>query len=309
MLVRIKNWAKYQHYRDRRPPWIKLHFQLLTSKDWACASDAERVLAIACMLIASQSDDPNGVFEADPEYFQRVAFLNQVPDFKPLIKRGFLEVLADASNVQAPATKCSSETEAYKQETETEKSKSAAKPAAIATLPEWLPLDAWNAFLDMRKRIKKPLTEHAVKLAINRLQELKAGGDDPRRVLEQSVLNCYQGLFEVRVSFADARAQENKRQASVGAYRPGPARERTPEELKQEEADRLEVERWEKLESGTLAVTSENTRWVIAKRDRLRSTKLPSADPRPRWFKAYLDRAGYVENPPPVKPAASQVSA
>ena len=119
MIVRIKNWKRFQHYKDRRPPWIKLHFQLLTSKDWACASNSERVLAVACMLIASQSDNQNGAFEADPEYFRRVAFIRGEVDFKPLINRGFLEVLADDSNLLADATKCSSET--YKEEKESTK--------------------------------------------------------------------------------------------------------------------------------------------------------------------------------------------
>ena len=97
MILRIKNWEKFQHYKNRRPPWIKLHFGILSSKDWVCGTDQERVLAIACMLLASQSDDADGRFEADPEYFKRVAYLRGAIDFNPLIKRGFLEVLADAS--------------------------------------------------------------------------------------------------------------------------------------------------------------------------------------------------------------------
>lgn len=123
MILRIRNWGKYQHYKDRCPPWIKLHFQLLSSRDWVALADASRVLAVACMLVASQSDGEPGEFEADPAYLKRVAYLNSEPDFKPLINCGFLEVvdgvLADASGckrMQAKAT-----TEAYKAtETETE---------------------------------------------------------------------------------------------------------------------------------------------------------------------------------------------
>lgn len=51
----------------------------------------------------------------------------------------------------------------------------------------------------MRKLIKKPASEYAQKLAINRLAELAAQGHTPSAVLEQSIFNCWQGLFEVRV--------------------------------------------------------------------------------------------------------------
>lgn len=56
--------------------------------------DASRVLAVACMLIASRN---SGEIPDDPEYVRRVAYLNRKPDFSPLIKTGFLTVQADAS--------------------------------------------------------------------------------------------------------------------------------------------------------------------------------------------------------------------
>jgi hypothetical protein len=27
--LRVKNWSEFQHYKDRNPPWIKLHRTLL----------------------------------------------------------------------------------------------------------------------------------------------------------------------------------------------------------------------------------------------------------------------------------------
>jgi len=92
MSYRVKNWRQFQHYRDRNPPWIKLHFAMLASTDWVMLDDASRVLAIACMLIASRNE---GVIPDNPAYIKRVAYLNKTPNFKPLIDCGFLE---DASN-------------------------------------------------------------------------------------------------------------------------------------------------------------------------------------------------------------------
>jgi len=113
-MLRVKNWGQVQHYKDRNPPWIKLHFSLLSSKDWVTLDDASRVLAIACMLIASKSDGQIDDSEAGAAYMRRVAYLNKSPNFKPLIECGFLEcdnkckqMLADAR----PETEVPTETQ------------------------------------------------------------------------------------------------------------------------------------------------------------------------------------------------------
>lgn len=113
--LKIKNWKKFQHYNDRNPPWIKLHFEILSSTDWVTLNDASRVLAVASMLIASRND---GKVPADPHYIKRVAYLNTLPNFKPLINCGFFEnPQADASTLQADA-RPETETETYSKEIE-----------------------------------------------------------------------------------------------------------------------------------------------------------------------------------------------
>lgn len=101
MKYKIKNWPDYQHYKDRCPPWIKLHHSLLTSELWVMGNDATRTLAIASMLLASRNELSDGTFNGDPEYIKRFAYLNSKPDFKPLIEYGFIETVQDASNMLA----------------------------------------------------------------------------------------------------------------------------------------------------------------------------------------------------------------
>jgi len=98
---RIRNWKEYQHYRDRNPPWIKLHYEVMTSRDWVSLDDASRVLAVASMLIASRHD---GMIPDDPEYVKRVAYLNSTPDFRPLLKCGFLVSEGCQEPPQSPET-------------------------------------------------------------------------------------------------------------------------------------------------------------------------------------------------------------
>lgn len=75
------------------------------------------------------------------------------------------------------------------------------KPAASAdaVLPDWLPLDSWCAFVEMRKKIRKPLTDRAVVLAIRKLDALRNGGHDVAVILDNSVLNSWQDLYPPRV--------------------------------------------------------------------------------------------------------------
>lgn len=65
-------------------------------------------------------------------------------------------------------------------------------------LPDWIDLDAWEGFVQMRKQIKKPLTERAKKLALRELDELRKQGQDPNAVLDQSTMHSWAGLFPLR---------------------------------------------------------------------------------------------------------------
>lgn len=138
MPYRVKNWRQFQHYRDRNPPWIKLHFAMLASEDWVSLDDASRVLAVACMLVASRNE---GEIPDNPAYIKRVAYLNRVPNFKPLIDCGFLE---DASNVEQKLATARPETEERQRREETEERQTRSRGSRL--LPDWRPseiLEAW----------------------------------------------------------------------------------------------------------------------------------------------------------------------
>jgi hypothetical protein len=65
-------------------------------------------------------------------------------------------------------------------------------------LPSWLPPQIWAEYEKMRVRIKKPMTDYARQLAIAKLERYRAEGIDPVQVLEESILNSWQGLFVPR---------------------------------------------------------------------------------------------------------------
>jgi hypothetical protein len=70
-----KNWATFQHYHKRRPPWVKLHRQLLDDVEFIRLPLASRALAPLIWLLASESDD--GSFEGDPTL---LAFRLRLPE-------------------------------------------------------------------------------------------------------------------------------------------------------------------------------------------------------------------------------------
>lgn len=77
-----------------------------------------------------------------------------------------------------------------------------ATPATPATplppksaLPDWIPTVEWEGFVQMRKRIKVPLTDRAIDLAVKTLSDLRDQGNEPARVLDQSTMNGWKGLF------------------------------------------------------------------------------------------------------------------
>lgn len=52
--MRIKNWAKFQHFKDRKPPWVKLYRDLLDDMEWHALDAEASKLLVMLWLIASE---------------------------------------------------------------------------------------------------------------------------------------------------------------------------------------------------------------------------------------------------------------
>lgn len=72
------------------------------------------------------------------------------------------------------------------------------------TKKEFFPDDAelnqtFADYVDMRKKIKAPMTDRAVDMAITKLNELSGNNRDVAiRILEQSIMNSWKGLFPLK---------------------------------------------------------------------------------------------------------------
>jgi len=58
--MRIKNWHKFQHFKDRTPPWIKLHRTILERRDIATISDGSFRVLVGLWLLASEDKEHAG---------------------------------------------------------------------------------------------------------------------------------------------------------------------------------------------------------------------------------------------------------
>ena len=98
--LRIKNWEKFQHYKGRRPPWVKFHVELLDDYELMHLAISSQLVYDRLLLLAARLENliPN-----DPKY---VASLIHLPcrvvssSIVDLIDSGFLEVACNqpASN-------------------------------------------------------------------------------------------------------------------------------------------------------------------------------------------------------------------
>ena len=180
MLLQPKNWAVFQHYKDRCPPWIKLHRDLLNDRVYMRLPIASKAIAPMLWLLASESKD--GVFDGslDELVFRLHISEKEYKDgVKPLIDNDFFTVvsgvLAERLQTAIPETE---------RETETETKTKKEKKATSVACPDSVSQQVWNDWMTVRKEKKaKTLTETGWSGFVKQVE--KAGWS-----LEQAISHC-----------------------------------------------------------------------------------------------------------------------
>ena len=88
----IPDWRDFQHYKNRTPPWIKLHRNLiLDNYDWHRLPLASKALAPSLWLLASESEDGSIRCDSTSLAFRlRVSEQELFQAIIPLVSLGFL---------------------------------------------------------------------------------------------------------------------------------------------------------------------------------------------------------------------------
>lgn len=69
------------------------------------------------------------------------------------------------------------------------------KPIGLV-FPAWIPMEAWNGYSEMRKKLRKPMTDRAARLKFLDLQKFMDAGHDLTAILDKSTENSWLDLYE-----------------------------------------------------------------------------------------------------------------
>lgn len=70
-------------------------------------------------------------------------------------------------------------------------------------LPDWVPIQAWNAYLEHRKKLKKPLTDYSMNLAVHKLEKIVDEGHKPADVINETILKGWLTFYAPKNSVSE----------------------------------------------------------------------------------------------------------
>ena len=205
MAYKIKDWEKFQHFKDRKPPWVKLYRDILDDPDWHELDGDSAKALVSLWLIASEDNTKTGAlpdiktlaFRLRVKESVAIQLLNRLSRF---LIQDDINMISERYHVDIPETETETETETdkkgYTNVYPKKAGSSVKKPKAKALepdLPSWMPVEAWNDYCEYRGR---GFTPKAKNLAIAKLERFWNDGHDVEVVLNNSVMNGWRGLFE-----------------------------------------------------------------------------------------------------------------
>jgi hypothetical protein len=170
--MRIKNWNKFQHFKDRKPPWVKLYRDVLDDLEWYELDPLASKVLVMCWLIASEDDGnlpstKNLAFRLRMSEKQTIDCLNKLSHWLESNDINTISELYQGDSLET--------------ETETETKKR--QKATVVATPDGVSQSVWDDFKTLRKAKKAPITQRAVDGII--VEANKAGWS-----LEQALTEC-----------------------------------------------------------------------------------------------------------------------
>lgn len=85
----VKNFEKFQHYKNRSPPWIKLYNELLDDYAFGALPDASKMHLVAIWLLASRYENK---IPYDATWVGRRINATDLVDLDALAKSDFIQI-------------------------------------------------------------------------------------------------------------------------------------------------------------------------------------------------------------------------
>lgn len=163
--MKIKNWTKFQHFKDRRPPWVKLYRDILDDLEWHELDPLAAKVLVMLWLIASEDDGriPDTKTLAFRLRLTEIKTKEIVIKLSHWLEQDDINVISSGYQLDLP-----------ERETETEKEieRKKKKNATIVVCPPDVDQQIWDDWKQLRKAKKAPVTETVVKSA--RKEAIKA---------------------------------------------------------------------------------------------------------------------------------------
>lgn len=99
--IKICGWDKFQHYKKRNPPWVKLYTYILDDDDFDCLPDDSKLLFLCLLPFASRR---NNKVRLDLKWLQKKLPIEKditEKTLQPLISAGFIRRYQDDSDMIA----------------------------------------------------------------------------------------------------------------------------------------------------------------------------------------------------------------
>jgi hypothetical protein len=195
--MKIKNWSKFQHFKDRRPLWIKLYRDLLDDRLWNELDPLSSKVLVTLWLLASEDSEMEGNLPDIKTIAWRMRMSEKqitecVSKLSHWMEQDDINLISNGYQSDAP--------EKRREETEKETKKEIEAPDGVS--PE-----VWDSFVKQRKTKKAQITDNVL-AAIER--EAKKAGWSLDAALNEIVVRNWQSFkaewVQPKQSFAQQAA-------------------------------------------------------------------------------------------------------
>ena len=169
--MKIKHWSKFQHFKDRKPPWVKLYRDILDDLQWHELDPLAAKVLVMLWLIASEDEGriPNNKTLAFRLRLTESKTKEIVTKLSHWLEQDDINTISDGYQLDLPET-----------ETETDKEK---EKETKVKAPEGVSPEVWDSFVKQRKTSRAVINESVLKTIAVEAQKAKW-------TMEQALAEC-----------------------------------------------------------------------------------------------------------------------
>lgn len=159
MTIRVKSWSKFQHFKDRRPPWIKLYRDVLDDIEWHELDPIAAKCLVMLWLIASEND---GVLPDVRKLSFRLRMSeSDVGDVLSKLSHWLeqVDITGDINEISVRYQDDLPEREAEERQKRDRGEAKAARPRDVSPKPDDVSESVWSDYLKLRKAKRAPVTD------------------------------------------------------------------------------------------------------------------------------------------------------